>query len=78
MLKEVLPQSPFATYEKIPTKMFVAASGVSSAVAREIADLMAHKQQRKEKVVLDLATGSTRKKFKTNSFSDGSIQAMEI
>lgn len=62
MLTEILSPSRFTTYEKIPTKIFAAASDASSAVAREIADLVISKQRKKETTVLGLATGSTPKK----------------
>ncbi len=62
MLTEILAPSRFTTFEKVPAKIFAAASDASAAVAREIADLIISKQFKKEKAVLGLATGSTPKK----------------
>jgi len=46
-------------YEKIPTCIFPCAADASEQVAAQIAELIRDKQQRGEKAVLGLATGST-------------------
>ena len=61
MLTEILAPSRFTTFEKVPVKIFAAASGASAAVAREIANLIISKQVKKEKAVLGLATVSAPK-----------------
>ncbi|GAB3176324.1 glucosamine-6-phosphate deaminase [Telluribacter humicola] len=49
------------TYEKIPTHIFASSKDASSAVAREIADLIRQKQREGKPCVLGLATGSSPK-----------------
>ncbi|HEV7347991.1 glucosamine-6-phosphate deaminase [Telluribacter sp.] len=49
------------TYEKIPTHIYADARDASSAVAREIAELIRQKQREGKPCVLGLATGSSPK-----------------
>ncbi|TDB59860.1 glucosamine-6-phosphate deaminase [Arundinibacter roseus] len=49
------------TYEKIPTHIYADSKAASSAVAREIADLIRQKQKEGKPCVLGLATGSSPK-----------------
>src|SRR5687767_826059 len=49
------------SFEKIPVNIFPDIKAGSLSVAREVASLIRHKQSRKEKCVLGLATGSTPK-----------------
>jgi len=49
------------SFEKIPVKIYPDLKQGSTAVAKQIADLIRAKQKKKEKVVLGLATGSTPK-----------------
>lgn len=46
-------------FEKIPTRIFEDSGQASKEVARQIADLIRHKNSRNETTVLGLATGST-------------------
>jgi glucosamine-6-phosphate deaminase len=49
------------SFEKIPVKIYPDLKAGSKAVAKQIADFIREKQQKKEKCVLGLATGSTPK-----------------
>ncbi|WP_247232810.1 glucosamine-6-phosphate deaminase [Telluribacter sp. SYSU D00476] len=49
------------TYEKIPTHIYASSKDASSAVAREIAELIRQKQREGKPCVLGLATGSSPK-----------------
>ncbi|RMG71591.1 MAG: glucosamine-6-phosphate deaminase [Bacteroidetes bacterium] len=58
MMIATAPHSTYR-YEKIPTRIYQTADEASLEVARQIADLIRHKQSRGEMAVLGLATGST-------------------
>lgn len=62
MVTEVLTPHKLVSFEKIPTTIYHHTLEASSAVAREIADLIRSKQKRGEYAVLGLATGSTPKR----------------
>jgi len=49
------------SFEKIPVKIYPDLKAGSNAVAKQIADFIREKQQKKEKCILGLATGSTPK-----------------
>lgn len=49
-------------FERIPTRIYADSNDASAAVAREIADLIRHKQLQGRPAVLGLATGSSPKK----------------
>src|SRR6516164_4896028 len=49
------------SFEKIPVKIFPTIAQGSAFMAREIAKLIKEKEQKKEKCVLGLATGSSPK-----------------
>src|SRR3954471_4174155 len=61
MAKKTIPIDLTDSFEKIPVKIFPDLKEGCVAVAREIADLIKEKQNKKEKCVLGLATGSTPK-----------------
>lgn len=62
MVTEVVAPHKLVSFEKIPTTIFQNTQEASSAVAREIADLIRSKQKKGTYAVLGLATGSTPKK----------------
>ena len=53
------------SFEKIPVHIFPGSEEGSAYVARQVANLIREKQQKKENCVLGLATGSTPKSFYT-------------
>src|SRR5687767_252768 len=61
MAKKAAPIDLTDSFEKIPVKIYPDLKEGSQFVARQIADLIREKQQRKEKCILGLATGSTPK-----------------
>lgn len=61
MTKKTAPSSHSDSFEKIPVQIFSNSKTGSAFVARQIADFIREKQQKKEKCVLGLATGSTPK-----------------
>jgi glucosamine-6-phosphate deaminase len=61
MAKQTAPIDLSDSFEKIPVKIFPSAKEGSLFVAQQIAAFIRDKQQKKEKCVLGLATGSTPK-----------------
>jgi glucosamine-6-phosphate deaminase len=61
MSKRIIPIDLSDSFEKIPVKIFPDLADGSRFVAEQIAHLIRQKQQKKEKCVLGLATGSTPK-----------------
>ena len=61
MIKRIAPVDMTDSFEKIPVKIYPDLKQGSKFVAAQIAALIREKQQKKEKCVLGLATGSTPK-----------------